>query len=71
MASDDQRTNYEKHSKVESTGHLEPMKGGASNSGNTGPTGSARTYAKGKSTHHNTDWNPQKCSPSTYGVNGV
>lgn len=59
--------------KVESaTGSASSMKvsGGASNSGNSGPTGSARSYPKGKSIR-STDWNPEKKPASTYGICGV
>jgi hypothetical protein len=59
--------------KVESTssGSSMKMSGGASSSGSSGPTGSARTYPKGKGSAHNTDWNPMKTKASTYGVCGV
>jgi hypothetical protein len=63
---------YSKGSKVESSSGMSgTAHGGAANrDGNSGCTGSARTYPKGKSIR-STDWNPMKCKGSTYGVNGV
>ena len=37
----------------------------------SGPTGSSRSYPKGKGSAHNTDFNPVKDKGSTYGINGV
>jgi hypothetical protein len=61
------------YSKVESSssGSNFKVSGGASNSGSSGPTGSTRTYPKGKGSAHNTNWNPQKMKASTYGICGV
>jgi hypothetical protein len=70
MADDNQRQNYGKTSKVESTGSLAGAKGGGGSSG-TGPTGSSRSYPKGKGSPHNTNWNPMKSAASTYGICGV
>jgi hypothetical protein len=70
--SDSQRTDYGKGgSKVEHTGKLEMISGGYDSGGNNGPTGSSRSYPKGKGAHHNTDWNPQKGKASTFGICGV
>jgi hypothetical protein len=59
--------------KVVHEGSLEMIKGGSSNSGNTGPTGSARNYAKsgkeGKSPSAK-NWNPMTMPASTYAVGG-
>lgn len=46
------------------------MQGGASGSGNSGPTGSARTYPKGKgsSQPNPKDFNPMNGGKSTYGL---
>jgi hypothetical protein len=70
--SDSQRTNYSKGDKTESSGGMSGAIGGgaANRDGNSGPTGSARNYPKGK-TVRSTDWNPMKCKGSTYGVNGI
>lgn len=57
--------------KVESTGKMEGAHGGSSGSGNTGPTGSARQYPKGKGTNMRSDFNPMKKPASTYGICGV
>lgn len=61
------------YSKVESSSSGSNMKltGGAATSGSSGPTGSARTYPKGKGDTHNTNWNPMKMKASTYGICGV
>jgi len=58
--------------KVESTSSGSSMKasGGGSSGGNTGPTGSGRSYPKGKSIRR-TDWNPEKKPASTYGICGT
>jgi len=53
-----------------STGSLEMIQAGPP-SGNTGPTGSSRRYAKGSSLSLSPDYNPYKVPASTYGVNGV
>lgn len=57
--------------KVESTGKLEGAKGGANTSSASGPTGSSRSYPKGKGDHLRNDFNPMKCPASTYGICGV
>jgi hypothetical protein len=63
---------YSKSSKVVSTGSLSGHAGASKSGGdNSGPTGSARTYPKGKGSAHNTDWNPMKKPASTYGICGV
>ena len=58
--------------KVTSTSSGSGMKasGGGSSGENSGPTGSSRTYPKGKSVRR-TDWNPEKKPASTYGICGV
>jgi len=60
--------------KTISKGHLEMNRGGSGDSGeNNGPTGSSRHYGKKSpgSTHPDqTDWNPIKKKPSTYGLEG-
>ena len=62
-------TNY---SKVASSGSGSSMKveGGGDSGGNNGPTGSSRSYPKGKGSTHRTDWNPMKSAASTYAVKG-
>ena len=62
-------TNY---SKVGSSGSGSSMKasGGGDSGANNGPTGSARSYPKGKGGSHNTNWNPMKLPASTYAVKG-
>jgi len=65
----DQRQDYGKSSKVESSSSMH-VSGGSSSGSNNGPTGSARDYPKGK-TIRSTDFNPMKCAASTYGVCGV
>lgn len=57
-------------SKQVSTGKLEGMQGHVKTSDN-GPTGSSRSYPKGKGSVHNTNWNPMKMKGSTYGIGGV
>lgn len=59
--------------KVLSTGKLKG--GGAQGGGKTGdngPTGSSRSYPKGKGgMPHRTDFNPQKVKTTSYAVGGV
>jgi hypothetical protein len=72
----DQRQDYSKGAKSDKViheGSLEMIKAGSSNSGNSGPTGSARDYAKkGKegAAPHFKNWNPMSMKASTYGING-
>jgi hypothetical protein len=66
MSDDSQRQDYDKKGSLAGA-HAGPSGG----TGGTGPTGSSRSYPKGKGGHTNTDWNPQKCKASTYGINGV
>ena len=68
----DQRQDYGKGSKVESTssGSSMHVSAGGGSGENNGPTGSSRSYPKGKNTR-STDFNPMKCGCSTYGINGV
>lgn len=47
---------------------LEMIKAGGQSGQNNGPTGSARTYAKGKAPSMSTDFNPQKHKPCGYVV---
>jgi hypothetical protein len=82
QADDEQKTNYGKtgahtmntrDDKTESTGKGEMLRAGGDSGENNGPTGSKRNYAKkGREmgTPHNTDWNPMKSKPSTYGICG-
>jgi hypothetical protein len=69
----DQRQTYskddEKGSQI-SSGASMKASGGGSGGEKSGPTGSSRSYPKGKSVR-STDWNPEKCGASTFGVNGV
>jgi hypothetical protein len=62
-------TNYSKSSHV-SSGSAQKVSGGGDSGGNNGPTGSARSYPKGRGSEHRTDWNPMKKPASTYGVKG-
>lgn len=73
MSDDAQRQDYEKKGAADTGGHrLEGAKaGGSGSTSGTGPTGSSRSYPKGKGHHYSTDWNPQKCKASTYGIDGV
>lgn len=75
MASSDdyQRQDYGKKGASDSGGHsLAGAHGGSSGStSGTGPTGSSRSYPKGRGNHYATDWNPQKKPASTYGICGV
>jgi len=66
-------SDYSKGSKVTSTGSGSDMKmtGGGDSGGSNGPTGSARSYPKGRGSEHKTDWNPMKKPASTYGICGV
>lgn len=57
-------------SKVISTKSLAPVRGGGACGANNGPTGSARSYAKG-STPSKQNWNPQKAPASKFFVGGV
>jgi hypothetical protein len=63
---------YGKDNKMVSSGSGQAQKasGGGSGGENSGPTGSSRHYPKGKSIR-STDWNPEKCKASTFGINGV
>lgn len=62
-------TEYGKSSETKSASSMHVSAGG--NSGeNNGPTGSSRSYPKGKSVR-STDFNPMKKAPSTYGICGV
>lgn len=49
---------------------MEMTKAGGANSGNTGPTGSARAYPKGKGAG-SPSFNPQKIAATTWAVGGV
>lgn len=62
---------YSKGTKTISTGSGIGLKASGSGGDSSGPTGSSRHYPKGKGSHMQTNWNPQKGSASTYGVNGV
>ena len=60
-------------SKLLTTKAVPPVKAGASYGGNSGPTGSPRTYPKGKGPTDGAacDFNPMNGGKSTYGLDGV
>lgn len=65
---------YGKGNKMESpTGGIGGgARAGGSSGENSGPTGSSRSYPKGKGGNvMRTDWNPMKKAASTYGICGV
>jgi hypothetical protein len=64
------RTEYSKGASPAAGADAQRAKGGGDSGANNGPTGSARSYPKGKGDTHNTNWNPMKLPASTYGVNG-
>lgn len=63
-------TMYGKGSKVESTGKLQGAQAHKSGDG-SGPTGSSRSYPKGKGGAMKSDFNPQKVAATDYAVGGV
>ena len=62
----------EDKTKVMSTSSPAPMRGGQSGGDNSGPTGSARTYPKGKNKMPDPKmFNPMNTGKNTYGFGGV
>jgi len=65
------KTGSDGDDKLESTGRLEMIKGGDSRGGNSGPTGSSRSYPKSSNLSLTPDFNPMRSGKPGYGVDGV
>lgn len=72
--SDAQKTNYGDKSgegKVTSSKAMSDTAHGGGSGDGSGPTGSSRSYPKGKGSPHRTDFNPQKVKATDLYVGGV